>query len=150
MHAIKLELGFFLGYCSSRQVANHSARKTCMTSFLNQNVNPSLYVSQSVNLSGHKKLEILQSYIECRNIHEQPKTNDIDIRHRNRKSRYISKNSSWIIGILFYHQLFMVLYNINVYNNKKSSPSKHALNGYFNTSHSPPTCKMLYYVCTCK
>ena len=52
-------------------------------------------------------------------------------------------------------------FNINVYNNNKSSPSKqrhmiieddshdnNSLNGYFN-SHSPPTCKMLCYVKSC-
>ena len=44
--------------CSRSKISNHSARKTSITTLLNNNVHP-MHVSQ---LSGHKNIESLKSY----------------------------------------------------------------------------------------
>ena len=52
---------------NSSKVANHSARKTSITSLLNENVNP-IHVQQ---LSGHKKLESLANYHVASEDHQR-------------------------------------------------------------------------------
>lgn len=54
----KNKVGEFMSKANGQKVANHSARKTCITNLLNNNVNP-IHVAQ---LSGHKKVNSLQSY----------------------------------------------------------------------------------------
>ena len=82
-------------------------------------------------LSGHEKLESLQP-----NIHEQPKTNvqHIDIRRYTRTGNIdihypttALEYSNWnpVLSSTFHGALISnYSFNINVYNNKKSSPSK--------------------------
>ena len=55
-----------------QKVANHSSRKTCITNLLNNNVNE-IHVGQ---LSGHKKIDSLQSY-NVASMQQQKKMSDI-------------------------------------------------------------------------
>ena len=52
---------------SRSKVANHSARKTCISSLLNNNINP-IHVSQ---LSGHKNTDSLKSYHSASKVHQK-------------------------------------------------------------------------------
>ena len=124
--------------CSSRKVSNHSARKTCITNLLNENVNP-LYVSQ---LSGHKKLESLQSYNQA-SMNIQKHMSDIlgDTDSRNLRNSQSAVTQEQEIPISIQQQLLNkwnpvlpstfhgalisnCTFNINVCNNNKSPPSK--------------------------
>ena len=124
--------------CSSRKVSNHSARKTCITNLLNENINP-LYVSQ---LSGHKKLESLQSYNQASMNSQKHMSNilgDTDSRNlRNSQSTVTQEQeipmsiqqqllNNWnpVLPSTFHGALISnCTFNINVYNNSKSPPSK--------------------------
>ena len=57
---------------SRSKIANHSARKTCISTLLDKDVNP-IHVAQ---LSGHKNIESLKSY-HCASINQQKEMSNI-------------------------------------------------------------------------